>query len=116
MAIGIFWKCLILKEFRQKFLKNSTNPSIKIVNKIYSKFQKFIIVLALIAIVAADVSKLSFDSKITTKLGKDGYEYPVPGPKLTMKSPVEPVAVVDDVFKPAPFNFEDYQQYFLTPF
>jgi hypothetical protein len=49
-------------------------------------------------------------------LGKDGYEYPVPGPKLTMKSPVEPVAVVDDVFKPAPFNFEDYQQYFLTPF
>ncbi len=83
--------------------------------KFYLKFQKFIIVLALIAVVAADVSELSFDSQITTQLGKDGYEYPVPGAKAALESPVEPVAFVDDVFAPVADTFEDYPQYFSVP-
>lgn len=58
-----------------------------------------IVLAALIAIVAADVSELSADSQITTLLGKDGYEYPVPETRVDVEEPTEaaPVAVVDEV-------------------
>ncbi len=59
-----------------------------------------IVLAALIAIVAADVSELSVDSQITTKLGKDGYEYPVPETRVDVEEQTEGALVEEEVVEP----------------